>query len=240
MADNKPVICTMTNEVFQPVRLYYTIHNKSALQVAFKKLRCMDYDPRGVRWTWLYDGEAKKLDFKVPYSDIPVEKRPIILGSFYSRIDGVMYLDVCSIERAVIAIQFFNKNVRRSVAEVSFCAIYNKLLTSMDDHPGYCFDDLFACVKTSEIQARVDKKFEQLIVALQTGQVQEALDGDRNFELVEAFPTLYYEDGIEQFEMTLQMRQAVAIKHWEGETDYRLIDLINQGVKDMYKDGAGV
>ncbi len=239
MANNKPVICTMTNEVFQPVRLYYTIHNKSAVQVAFMKLRCMDYDPRGARWTWLYDGEAKKLDFKVPYSEIPVEKRPIILGSFYSRTDGQMCLDVCSIERAVIAVQFFNKIIRRSAAEVSFCAIYNKLLTSMEDHPGYCFDELFACVRTHEIQAKVDAKFEQLIDALKSGQVQNALD-DRKFELVEAFPTLYYEDGIEQFEMTLQMRQAVAIKHWEGETDYRLIDLINQGVRDMYQGGAGL
>ena len=232
MAGNNPLLCTMTDEVFQPVRLYYIVHNKSGVQVGFKKLRCMDYDPRGQRWTWLYDGEAKKLNFKVPYSEIPIEKRPIILGSFYSRFEGIMYLDVCSIERAVTAAQFFDKHLRRMAAEVKYCAIYNKLTTGKDAQPGYCFDKLFADVRIGEIDADIERRAQEMTDAMRSGRINDVINS-RRFDLIEAFPTYYYEEGIQQFEMSLQMRQAVAIKHWSGDTDYRLSDFINEGIKNM-------
>ena len=42
MDKKKKIVMTMTGEVFQPIRLYYKIHKKVGVEVAFKKLRCMD------------------------------------------------------------------------------------------------------------------------------------------------------------------------------------------------------
>jgi uncharacterized protein YukE len=43
---------------------------------------------------------------------------------------------------------------------------------------------------------------------------------------VEAFPAHYYSDGIESLLTALQMRQAIAIQHWQGATKYSFADLI--------------
>src|SRR5690349_24535720 len=76
MPTEKQSIQTLTGELFQPIRLYYRLHNKSAVQVAFNKLRCMEFDRMGQRWVWLYDNEAKRLRFNKPWSSIPAERRP--------------------------------------------------------------------------------------------------------------------------------------------------------------------
>src|SRR6478735_7924595 len=118
MPTEKQSIQTLTGELFQPIRLYYRLHNKSAVQVAFNKLHCMDFDTPGQRWVGVYDNEAKKLQFNKPWSSIPPERRPIVLGSFYTRVDEEMYLDVGSIERALAAIAFFNRHIKRASAEL--------------------------------------------------------------------------------------------------------------------------
>jgi hypothetical protein len=71
MPTEKQSIQTLTGELFQPIRLYYRLHNKSAVQVAFNKLRCMEFDKPGKRWVWVYDDEAKKLQFNKLCSSIP-------------------------------------------------------------------------------------------------------------------------------------------------------------------------
>src|SRR3954453_14847451 len=120
MITDRQIIKTMTGEIFLPTRLYYKLHSKSDLQARFSNLRCMNYDRAGDRWVWLYDGEAKNLKLSVPYSSIPPDKRPIILGLFYSRVGDQMYLDVGSVERAIKAIEFFDKRIKRVVAEVEY------------------------------------------------------------------------------------------------------------------------
>ncbi len=232
MSNATAVVHTMTDEVFQPVRLYYTVHNKTAVQVCFKKLRCMDYDPFKDRWTWLYDGEAKKLGFKFPYSDIPVERRPIILGSFYSRVDAQMYLDVPSIERAVAAAEFFDKNLKRMAASIKYCAVLNRITTGADEHPGYCFDKLFGDVRTDDIDQKLEASIEKMTARIKSGRYSDALN-DRKFELIEAFPVHFYEEGIDHLRMCLMMRQAVAIMRWKGHSDYCLTDFIAEGIKNM-------
>jgi len=67
-----------------------------------------------------------------------------------------MYLDVGSVERAIKAIEFFDKRIKRAVAEVEYIAIYNKVCSTMDEHPGYCFDKLFLNVHTDDINLAVE------------------------------------------------------------------------------------
>jgi len=214
----------MTGDIFQPIRLYYRIHDKNALNRIFSNLSCMSSDPRNERWVWLYDGEAKALKFKKSYSAIPKERRPIVLGSFYSSGDNEMHLDVGSIERASKAIVFFDKRLKRTVAEVTYFAIYNKLLPQ-SEHPGSNFDTLFSEVKTDEIKANQQAAIERMKVAVKAGAFMELLN-DRSFKLVEAGPTNFYEDGIKSFETSLNMRQHVAVKRWQGEPDFVFNDII--------------
>jgi hypothetical protein len=232
MTTDKQIVKTMTGEIFLPIRLYYKLHRKSGLQARFSNLRCMDYDRSGDRWTWLYDREAKNLKFSVPYSSIPPDKQPIILGSFYSRVDDQMYLDVGSVERAIKAIEFFDKRIKRVVAEVEYVTIHNKVCSTMDEHPGYCFDKLFSDVHTDDIDLAVEAKLADARKSIEEGRVGEMMDA-KNFELVEAFPAHYYEDGISHVEASLKARQTVAVARWSGQVDYCLTHLIKDVTKRM-------
>jgi hypothetical protein len=226
MLTKKLCIKTLTGELFQPIRLYYLVHSKSAVQVAFNKLRCMDFDKPGDRWTWLYDDEAKKLQFEKPWSSIPPDRRPIILGSFYTRVDGEMYLDIGSVERALAAIAFFDRHVKRTAAEVTYVGIYNRLPTSQAEHPGSCFDALFESVDTGAIERKIDEGMQKVAELMKSGRVEDVMN-DRRFDLVEAFPANYYTDGPELLRATLMMRRTVALKRWAGHADYCLADLFS-------------
>ncbi len=232
MAIDRQIFKTMTGEIILPIRLYYNLHSKSGLQAKFTNLRCMNYDRAGDRWVWLYDGEAKNLKFSTPYSSIPPHKRPIVLGSFYSRVDDQMYLDVGSVERAVKAIGFFDKHIKRVVAEVEYVAIYNKVCSSMEEHPGSCFDKLFSEIHTEDIDLILEKKLADASASMKEGRITEMMN-DKSFELIEAFSAHYYEDGIHNLETSLIAREAVAVARWSGKADYCLTDFIKDATKRM-------
>ena len=224
-----PHVCTMTGEIFIPIRLYYEVHNLSGIEAVFKKLCCMDFDPTADRWTWLFDNETKNLKFKNPYSSIPAHRRPIILGSFFSRTDTEMYLDIGSVDRAVKAVQFFDKHIDRSVAEIKYFAIYNKITSSEAEHPGSCFDNLFSEVRTDLIEQKMEEHIARMGEAVKSGRMMDIIN-DRRFELVEALHVNFYEDGIKQLKSSLEMREAVAVARWSGNPDYCMNDLIKDAL----------
>jgi hypothetical protein len=225
MTPQPTTIMTRTGEVFQPIRLYYHVHDMTMVHRIFGKMSCMDFDEVNDRWAWLFDGEARQLKFRKPYKSIPKNMRPIVLGSFYSRADDEMRLDIGSIERATNAVVFFDRRIDRSIAEVRYVAIYNKLYSNIADHPGSNFDQLFADVKTEEIDARIEAKIERLHEAVKSGRFPETVL-EPGFELVEAFPANFYENGIQRFEASLKMRQVVAMQRWHGNADFSLTDVI--------------
>ena len=229
MDQKHELVMTMTGEVFQPVRLFYRVHDMDRLQRRFGRMSCMNFDDTNDRWTWLYAGEARKLKFAQPYKAIPKHVHPIILGSFYSGGDDEMRLDIGSIERATKAVVFFDRRIDRSIAEVSYVAIYNKLPSNGTDHPGYNFDALFADVRTEEIDARMEAEIERLTEAVKSGRFTEFMKEPR-FELVEAFPVNFHEEGINQLRDSLRMRQAVAFQRWSGNTNFTMTDVIDMMV----------
>jgi hypothetical protein len=105
--EKKYFLTTWTGEPYQLARIHYDVFNRAGIATIFSVLKCMDYDPDRKRWVWLYHGEAKELQFSRPYSSIPEEKHPIVLGSFFSRSDQEMFLNVNSFDRAAKAIVFF-------------------------------------------------------------------------------------------------------------------------------------
>ena len=48
---------------------------------------------------------------------------------------------------------------------------------------------------------------------------------------VEKFPVHFYEEGIESFSTSCQMRQMIAMKHYYGETNYSFYDLTQEFFK---------
>jgi hypothetical protein len=228
----KQLIKTMTGEVFQPVRLYYYMNSQSGVEDAFKELCCMEYDEAEDRWVWLYHGEAKSIKFTKPYASIPPEKRPIVLGSLYSRVDRQMYIDFGSIERALRAVKFFDKHLDRACAKLEFVAFYNRLPTRIEERPGPCFDALFSEIRTDEIDRNTKDKISKMKHAVLEGALMGIIT-DRNFELVEAFRTSYYEDGLVPLKSALMMRQTVALKRWEGEDNYCVADVLTGALDNI-------
>ena len=219
-----PALLSLTGELYQPVRLYYRIPDMRAFLCALRKMRCMQADVEGKRWVWLYEAEAKTLTFKRSYKAIPKPSRPIILGSWYTDDEHHVHLDLGSIERAVEAIVFFDKYLTRRLAEVKFAAIFNRLLTQAE-HPGPNLDALFSGVKIEDIAARQAAELAAVTSAIQSGRLRDFLREPR-FELVESFPVNFYVDGIDAFDTSLQMRQVVAFKRWQGDKDFTLTDLL--------------
>ncbi|HCZ15584.1 MAG TPA: hypothetical protein DHV85_13530 [Candidatus Accumulibacter sp.] len=84
---------------------------------------------------------------------------------------------------------------------------------------------MFAEVKTDEIYAKQEAAVQRSLAMMKAGRIMEVLH-ERKFDLVEAFPTNFYSDGIRGLELSLRMRQIVAIKRWRGNESYSLSDVI--------------
>lgn len=130
--EERRLLTTMTGEVFQPARLYYEALDLHQIHASLSRLNCVEFDLRNGRFVWLYRDESRDLPFSNPYSSIPPERRPIVLGSIYFRQEGEMLLDLRSFERATKAVVFFDKYINRSAARVSHAAVINRLF----DCPG--------------------------------------------------------------------------------------------------------
>src|SRR5262249_13275618 len=129
MADPQ-ILGTITGEHFQPVRLHYHVLDQEGLRRAFQKLRCLKVDPPRQRWAWLYDHEARHLQFRQSFAQLPKHLRPIVLGSFYLRGPDKLLLDLRSCERALEAIPFFDRHIPRSAAKVIEAEIVNRLFAA--------------------------------------------------------------------------------------------------------------
>lgn len=247
-SNQKVLIKTRTGEPYQPSRIYYQVTNQKTVIGAFKKLRCMEWEPTMNAWRWRYDQEARKIRFDVSWNQIPKEHRPVILADFYFRGDSEMIVDVRSFQRIVQVISFFDKHINRRAARVTKVRIVNKYFNANDKlenekiHPpfDYFFD-------RDDIKIPDPKDFES--------DLKEAIEGiEDETEKVKAFaefvekkakeplpeieevPVHFYEDGIEPLEMALTMKSMEAMHHWEGNTKFSQFDLIAEMLQALKDD----
>jgi hypothetical protein len=122
MNDEKTLQVTLTGELVQPIRLYYHLAEKKLLIHRFRRLRCMDFDQNGNRWVWLYEYESRTLSFQKPYSSVPKEMHPVVIGSFFLKGDEA-FLDLRSFDRAIKAIPFFHEHVGPDAARITHAAV---------------------------------------------------------------------------------------------------------------------
>ena len=236
---NEAAMGTITGEVFQPVRLHYRVLDDNALAQAFKKLRCVEHDPPRERWVWLYEHEARGLQFTHSYDDIKKELRPIIIGSFFQRPNDTLMLDLRSCERAILAVPFFDKHIPRGVAKVMEAEVANSLY-SLDNpqlSPADVFDHQTSTSRDPEAEMKrlaelitkgsgIRARFNIMMKAVHSATEQPLPE-------VERIPVHYYEDGIDGFKLALTVRQIMAREHWSGNTAYTLSDAIREVTGSM-------
>jgi len=206
----RQLLATVTGEICQPVRIYYYVRDKNAVNKKFRGLQCMQSDPVARRWVWLFDGEAKDLEFEKQYRDIPKKLRPIVIGSFYFRPPSEMYLDVRSIERAIHALPFFDRHLGRRVAEATEFSIVNRLLSAAESQIG--FDRFFKDEVRLDFEALLDQVKDDPVATLQLLQDEITKPEPE----VVRIPLSFYSDGIDFFRTALRIRQSIAIEHWNG------------------------
>ena len=59
---------TLTNEPFQPVRLYYSIPDRDSVSGRLRTLGCLVEAPDEQCWQWLFQAEAASLRFGSGYA----------------------------------------------------------------------------------------------------------------------------------------------------------------------------
>src|SRR5882724_5894651 len=120
---------TVTNEPFQPVRLYYSIPDRNSVLVTLCTLECLVEVPDEQCWQWLFQAEAASLRFGGGYEDVPKERRPIILGRIRFPTNSSMVLQTNSIARAIGAAKFFAPHLGSECAAIR-CRLVNRLFAA--------------------------------------------------------------------------------------------------------------
>lgn len=237
----KILVKTLTDELFQPMRLYYIVHNREQLESCFRDLKCFEYNKDLDDWAVEYTNEAANIGLKVKPESVPKAAQPLVIATIYIENDTTMLVDVRSIERASKLIEFLDRHVPKTFAEITHAAIYNRLITVSGDRAqegisDIDFDEIFnqknvfvidpekAFRDAEEIAKKYDDKDARLHAMMQKTQEESK----KPLPLVEKFPAHYYEDGIESFSMSCQMRQVIAMKHYYGDVNYSFYDLTRE------------
>ena len=230
---------TTTGEIMQPIRLHYEVLDSEQLRAVFAKLRCLDYDAPRRRWVWLYMDETRGVSFKQPSA-----ADNTVLGEFVFKGAKEVVLNLRSIQRATYALAFFDAHMPRTVARVTAMTVSNRFLrlaeastlTDLDDyfeHADIGVKDPDALMQSLEnLAATIPDKRERLaaVMAYMDEKAKQPVPA------MEKFPfdyTDYGERGIRAVEASLASHTAIAMQHWQGNTDYTRHDLIQSMLRDI-------
>lgn len=243
MHERRSILCTVTGEPFQPARIYYSIPSKSFVTKILSRLECMEEDPEGGRWVWLYMAEAASLRFGRPRSELPAEVHPVVIGALRFPGQGEMTLEVRSLERAIAAARFFAPRLGPSVV-ARRARVVNRLFDPMDVVQGPSGLDAHLDRDVTVIDPRVtEERIKEYLAGARTPQeAQRALDRyheDRRRErsdvpLVEDFPLAPEEEtaDFELLALTLRVRGVRAIERRTGNPNVTLEDILQRIVEE--------
>ncbi len=237
----KQLISVKTGEPYQPVRIYYQVLKQKTVLAALQKLKCIQRE--GDRWNWLFEAEAKKLRFSRPYSSLTPADKPLILGYFTFRGDE-MLLDLRSHERAMAALDFFEKRINRYAAVPTRMRLVNRMF-SLEDMPNQeihpSLDPFFdrenvpcLAIETEQALDRIAAQYADDPEGLEKAN-QDYFDQQMDRRHPEIEELLLHNDKIDRLAlpMTLQVRQVEAYEHWRGNFTFRVSDLIQQWVENL-------
>lgn len=248
--DERPLLVTMTNEPFQPVRLYYRIPSRPAVISKLRGLECMAEDPVERCWQWLYHGETKALRFATAgYDDVPKERQPIILGRIRFPKSGGMTLQTNSIERAVQAARFFSPHLGSRVVAMR-CRVVNRCFAADEGAPDELMKNLDRDVtvidpRAAEVELEEDFKGVRSMEDAERAaaeRLEEKLKSGKDVPLVEDFPLAPEEEtpDFQHLAMTLNLRFVRAFEHWRGNTHLTLTAIIVRTVEEGIRGQGGL
>jgi hypothetical protein len=230
----------MTNEPFQPVRLYYAIPGRAPVTARLRELECMVEVSAERCWQWLFHGEAASLRFGAGYDDVPRERRPIILGRIRFPKSGGMTLQTNSVLRAIEAARFFGPRLGPEAVAMR-CRIVNRFFAAEEGQP----DDLMKTLDqdVTVVDPRVaEVALERDFKGVRTMEDAERVAAERlerrlkcgdDVPLVEDYPLAPEEETPEFRDLAaaLQFRALRALEHWNGNTHLTLTAIIVRTVE---------
>ena len=239
---------TMTNEPFQPVRLYYAVPDQSFVVKKLTALHCMVEAPLERCWQWLYHAEAASLRFPAGgYDDVPEDKRPIVLGRIRFPEHGAMTLQANSIDRAIAGARFFAPRLGPEVVALRY-RLVNRFFAAHEGHP----DKLMATL--DQDVSVIDPRVVELALSRQLAGVRSMQDAERataslaqrlmrkeDVPMVEDFPLAPEEEtpDFKHLATGLQFRLARAFEHWRGNTHLTLAAIIVRSVEQAMQARGG-
>ena len=246
MSKNKCLLATMTNEPFQPVRLYYAIPDRAIVTKKLRRLRCMIEVPPERCWQWLFDAEAGALRFPGGYDDVPKERRPIVLGRIRFPERGGMTLQTNSIPRAIEGARFFGPRLGPEVVALR-CRVVNRCFDAGEGPPDRLMATLdhdVTVIDPREAEATLRSEFEG-VRSRQEGEraisefMERRLRSTEDVPEVEDLPLAPEEEtpDFQHLATTLELRLVRAVEHWRGNTHLTLTQIIVRAVEKGTRAG---
>jgi hypothetical protein len=165
MMKPRPLLATMTSEPFQPVRLYYSIPDRSFVTGKLQALKCMVAVPPERCWQWLFDSEAASLRFAAGgFDDVPKQKRPIVLGRIRFPKPNGMTLQTNSIERAIAGARVFAPRLGQEVVAMRV-RVVNRCFAADEGPPDTLMatlDQDVTVIDPREAEAAIRREFQRV------------------------------------------------------------------------------
>lgn len=217
---------TKTGELYQPVRLYYTVLKLPKILKTFGKFHCLEGTAERNQWKWLYTAETRDLVFEKAPRYL---SKPIILGTISFKVADRMVLDVHSIERAFEAAAFFDRHLPRGSAKITHLSIVNRLFDAHEtdhfaiedriDATSLPMDPILATLERLDaVQACKQPEREKQSMIEDILQERAATF----FPEIEHLALHYSKRHLAQFWFLLGSRQYIAIQRWKGNMHYSL------------------
>ncbi len=246
LSQNRHLLMTLTNEPFQPVRLYYSIADRTLVSRKLRRLECLVEAPEEQCWQWLFHAESASLRFGGGYEDVPKERRPIMLGRIRFPSDSSMILQTNSIARAIGAARFFAPYFGPECIAIRF-RLANRLFAAEEgrlEELMRILDQNVTVIDPREAEATFTRQFKDVRTKEDAERVaaeslERRLQSKEDIPLIEDFPLAPEEETSDfgHLAFTLQLRLIRAMEHWRGNTDLTLTALIVRMVKQSMLAG---
>lgn len=242
------LLATMTQEPFQPTRLYYEVPAHSSVISKLRDLECMVKPPAERSWQWLFHAEAASLRFAAGYDDVPKERRPIILGRVRFPESACMTLQTNSIDRAIQGARFFAPRLGPDVVAVR-CRVVNRCFAADEGAPAELMKTLDQDVTVVDPRQAVTEFAEDFKGVRSVKDAERAaarslerkLGSGEDVPMVEDFPLSPEEEtpDFQNLANALQFRFVRAVEHWRGNTHLTLAAIIVRTVEEGMRAQAG-
>lgn len=230
-------IVTSTSEPVQPVRLHYTVLNRSQVLSKLHSLHCMGENIANRRFQWHFSHETKK--GPVVFEPKQKPNNVIALGFVFLSEDGKsLMVRVLSAARAVFALQFFDHYFSRKHLRVENMDLYTRILESspadqeMVKNSDLLFPEEKIHVKDTKTLPMLMERWAAANLAPEETlkAVYSYIAGEDKLLLpeIENSPVDFYENGIDAVRIKLMLHEIVAFEHLNGNTDFRVTHAIEK------------